>query len=96
MPGMPRQKWPAGGAPRWLCFASAPPAPPAASLSSPPPRCEIVLHPQMNHYNEVTRTGLQRVCVTRGVYADHFWPYAPPYWRPNPRQGYGNRWWPGS
>jgi hypothetical protein len=29
-----------------------------------------------------------------GVYADHFWPYAPPYWRPNSRQGYGKTWWP--
>ncbi len=73
-----------------------PPPPPPAALLSPPPSCEIVAEPQMNLYNEVTRTGIQRVCVSRGVYADHFWPYAPPYWRPNHRQGYGPEWSPGS
>jgi hypothetical protein len=45
--------------------------------------------PQMNLFNEVTRAGVQNVCVSRGVYADGFWPYAPSYWRPNHRQGYG-------
>ncbi|QAY95375.1 hypothetical protein CWB41_06190 [Methylovirgula ligni] len=66
-----------------------PPTPPPAVALSPPPTCDIVADPQMNLYNQVTRMGIQRVCVTRGVYADHFWPYAPPYWRPNHRQGYG-------
>ena len=86
----------------WLCAAGAargadldqpyhpPPPPAAASLAPPPPpSCDIVADPQMNLYNQVTRMGIQRVCVTRGVYADHFWPYEPPYWRPNHRQGYG-------
>jgi len=72
------------------------PPPPPAALLPPPPSCEIIAQPQMNLYNEVTRTGIQEVCVTRGVYADHFWPYAPPYWRPNHRQGYGPVWSPGS
>jgi hypothetical protein len=54
-----------------------------------PPSCRIVPQPEMNLYNEVTRVGIQRVCISRGVYADSFYPYAPPYWRPNHRQGYG-------
>jgi hypothetical protein len=54
-----------------------------------PPSCRIIPQPEMNLYNEVVRAGIQRVCVSRGVYADSFYPYAPPYWRPNHRQGYG-------
>jgi len=60
-----------------------------------PPSCRIIPQPEMNLYNEVTRAGIQRVCVSRGVYADSSYPYAPPYWRPNHRQGYGpESYWP--
>jgi hypothetical protein len=69
-----------------------PPPPPAAFLP-PPPSCKIVPLPEMNLYNEVTRAGIQNVCISRGVYADSFWPYAPPYWRPNPHQGYAFGFW---
>jgi hypothetical protein len=64
------------------------PPPPVAFLPTPP-SCKVVPLPQMNLFNEVTRAGVQNVCVSRGVYADGFWPYAPSYWRPNHRQGYG-------
>ncbi len=69
-----------------------PPPPPVAFLP-PPPSCKIVPLPEMNLYNEVTRAGIQNVCISRGVYADSFWPYAPPYWRPNPHQGYAFGFW---
>ncbi len=70
-----------------------PPPPPVAFLPPPPPSCKIVPLPQMNLYNEVTRAGIQNVCISRGVYADSFWPYAPPYWRPNPHEGYAAGFW---
>ncbi len=62
--------------------------PPPVGFLPPPPGCRILPEPQMNLHNEVTRAGIQNVCISRGVYADSFWPYAPPYWRPNRRQGY--------
>ena len=65
------------------------PLPPDVAFLSPPPSCKLVPEPQMNLFNEVTRYGVQRVCITRGVYTDSYWPYAPPYWWPNPRKGYG-------
>ena len=68
------------------------PPPPVAFLPTPP-SCKVVPLPQMNLFNEVTRAGIQNVCVSRGVYADSFWPYAPSYWRPNHRQGYGPESW---
>jgi hypothetical protein len=68
------------------------PPPPVAFLPTPP-SCKIVPQPEMNLYNEVIRGGIQNVCISRGVYADSFWPYAPPYWRPNPHQGYAAGFW---
>ena len=65
------------------------PVPPPVAFLPPPPSCKIVQQPQMNLYNEVTHFGVQQVCISRGVYMDSFWPYAPPYWWPNHRQGYG-------
>ncbi len=65
--------------------------PPRASAGDlpPPPGCRLRAQPQMNLYNEVTRFGVQWVCISRGVYADSFWPYPPPYWaRPRWRSGY--------
>jgi hypothetical protein len=64
------------------------PPPPVVFLPTPP-SCKVVPLPEMNLFNEVTRAGIQNVCVSRGVYADSFWPYASSYWRPNHRQGYG-------
>jgi hypothetical protein len=64
------------------------PPPPPLGWLPPPPSCKIVPEPEMNLFNEVTRDGIQRVCISRGVYADSFWPYAPPYWRPNPGKSY--------
>jgi hypothetical protein len=48
-----------------------PPPPPVAFLPTPP-SCKVVPLPQMNLFNEVTRAGIQNVCVSRGVYADSF------------------------
>jgi hypothetical protein len=67
--------------------------PPPVAFLPVPPSCKIVPLPQMNLYNEVTRAGVQNVCISRGVYADSFWPYAPPYWRPNPHEGYAAGFW---
>ncbi len=41
-----------------------PPPPPVAFLP-PPPSCKIVPLPEMNLYNEVTRAGIQNVCISR-------------------------------
>ncbi len=68
-------------------------SPPPVAFLPTPPSCKVVPLPQMNLFNEVTRAGIQNVCVSRGVYADSFWPYAPSYWRPNHRQGYGPESW---
>jgi hypothetical protein len=67
--------------------------PPPVALLPVPPSCKVVIQPEMNLYNEVIRAGIQNVCISRGVYADSFWPYAPPYWRPNPHEGYAAGFW---
>lgn len=43
------------------------------------PRCRVVPQPQFNLYNDVTWYRPIRVCWSRGVFADTFWPYPWPY-----------------